>query len=112
MKRARRLNPLMGGWELWTLGQAYLDAKRYQDALDSFARVTDPPTYLFLERAVCLAHLGRVEDARRSLHMYLERAQQEVPKFPGEDPVAWRAYFFRVRQRRRPEATERFIEGA
>ena len=39
IKRARRLNPFMGGWGLWTLGQAYLDAKRYQDALDSFAKV-------------------------------------------------------------------------
>jgi adenylate cyclase len=38
IKRARRLNPLMGGWELWTLGQAYLDANRYQDALDAFAK--------------------------------------------------------------------------
>src|SRR5262249_10539787 len=33
INRARKLNPLMGGWELWTLGEAYLDAKRYQDAV-------------------------------------------------------------------------------
>jgi hypothetical protein len=58
-----RLNPFMGGWELWTLGQAYLDAKRYQDALDSFAKVTDPPMIMFLERAICHAYLGHDDDA-------------------------------------------------
>jgi TolB-like protein len=110
--RARRLNPLMGGWELWTLGEAYLDAKRYQEALDSFAKVTDPPNIVFLERAVCLAHLGQSEDARRNLHIYLDRAQREMPQFPGEDPAAWRTVLLRYMHRRRPEMTEHFIEGA
>jgi TolB-like protein/class 3 adenylate cyclase len=110
--RARRLNPLMGGWELWTLGEAYLDAKRYEEALDSFAKVTDPPAFLFLERAICLAYLGQSEDARRSLRMYLDRARREMPGFPGEDPAAWRAIFLRFMHRRRPELTEHFIEGA
>lgn len=110
--RARRLNPLMGGWELWTLGEAYLDAKRYQEAVDSFAKVTDPPNFVFLERAICLAYLGQSEDARRNLRIYLERAQRELSDFPGEDPAAWRAFFFRYVNRRRPEVTEHFIEGA
>ncbi len=112
IQRARRLNPLMGGWELWTLGEAYLDARRYQDALDSFAAVTDPVTFLFLERAVCLAYLGQVEDAHRSLHMYLERAQRELSGFPGDDPLAWRKFLLRAVMRRRPETTEHFIDGA
>ena len=110
--RARRLNPLMGGWELWTLGEAYLDAKRYQEALDSFAKVTDPPNFVFLERAICLAYLGRSEEARQNLRIYLERAKRELSKFPDEDPAAWRAFFFRYLNRRRPEVTEHFIEGA
>ena len=110
--RARRLNPLMGGWELWTLGEAYLDAKRYEEAINSFAKVTDPPNFMFLERAICLAYLGQSEDARRNLRIYLERAQRELSEFPGEDPVAWRAFFVRYVNRRRPEVTEHFIEGA
>jgi hypothetical protein len=32
--------------------------------------------------------------------------------FPGEDPVAWRAFFLRYNARRRREVTEHFIEGA
>lgn len=112
IKRARRLNPFIGGWELWTLGQAYLDAKRYQDALDSFAKVTDPPTDLFLERAICQAYLDQEDDARGSLRKYLQRAKEELSSFPGEDPVAWRAFLLRYWTRRRKEVTDHFIEGA
>ena len=112
IKHARRLNPVMGGWELWTLGQAYLDAKRYQDALDSFAKVTDPPMHMFLERAICHAYLGQDDDARGNLRKYLERAQQELSPFPGEDLVAWRAQLIRIATRRRREITDHFLEGA
>jgi adenylate cyclase len=112
IKRARRLNPFMGGWELWTLGKAYLDAKRYQEALDSFATVTDPPTDMFLERAVCQAYLGQEDDARESLRKYLQRAKEESPSFPGEDPIAWRALLLRYGTRRRREVMDHFIEGA
>jgi TolB-like protein len=112
IKRARRLHPFMGGWELWTLGQAYLDAKRYQDALESFAKVTDPPTDMFLERAICHAYLGQKDDACGNLRKYVERAQEEFSAFPAEDPVAWRAFFLRYHTRRRREVTDHFIEGA
>jgi tetratricopeptide (TPR) repeat protein len=112
IKRARRLNPFMGGWELWTLGQAYLDAMRYQDALDSFAKVVDPGTEIFLERAICHAYLGQEDDARANIRKYLERAQKEFSSFPGEDPVAWRAFLSRNHSRRRKEVTDHLIEGA
>jgi adenylate cyclase len=112
IKRARRLNPFIGGWELWTLGEAYLDAKRYEEALESFAKVTNPPTDMFLERAICHAYLGQEDSARGNLRRYLERAQNEFAAFPGEDPVAWRAHILRYVKRRRWEVTEHFIEGA
>ena len=112
IKRARRLNPFMGTWELWTLGQANLDAKRYQDALESFAKVLDPPTGMFLEAAICHAYLGEEDDARTNLRKYLARARRELSSFPGEDPVAWRAFLMHYHTRRRREVTDHFIEGA
>jgi hypothetical protein len=87
-----------------------LDAKRYQDALDSFAKVTDPPTDMFLERAICHAYLGHEDDARKNLRKYQERAEEEFSSFPGEDPVTWRAFFLRYNTRRRREVTDHFIE--
>jgi adenylate cyclase len=112
IKRARQLNPLMGSWGLWTLGQAYLDAKRYQDALASFAKVTDPPTDLFLERAICHAYLSQEEEARENVQQYLRRAEEELASFPGKNPIAWREFFLRYQTRRRREVTDHFIEGA
>lgn len=112
IKRARRLNPLIGGWELWTLGQAYLDAKRYEDALEAFAKVMNPPTDMFLEKAICHAYLSQEDDAHRNLRKYLERARDELSSFPGEDPAAWHAFFLRYYTRRRREVIDHFMEGA
>jgi adenylate cyclase len=111
IKRAFRLNPLMGSWQFWTLGEAYLDARRYREALESFAKVIDPPTVLFLETAVCHAYLGEMDSARANLRNYLEHAAKEMKFFPGDDPVAWRTFFLRL-TRRRMEVTDHFIEGA
>jgi tetratricopeptide (TPR) repeat protein len=111
IKRAFRLNPLMGSWQFWTLGEAYLDARRYREALESFAKVMDPPTFLFLESAVCHAHLGELDSAHTKLRTYLERAEKELKLFPGDDPVAWRTFLLRS-ARRQMEFTDHFIEGA
>jgi hypothetical protein len=67
---------------------------------------------MFLERAICHAYLGQEDDARKNLHKYLERAREEFSSFPGDDPVAWRAYFLRYNPRRRREFADHFIEGA
>jgi adenylate cyclase len=112
IKRAFRLNPLMGNWQLWTLGQAYLDARLHREALESFAKVMDAPTDLFMESAVCHAHLGELDSAHTKLRTYLERAEKELKLFPGDDPVAWRAFLLRYWTRRRMEFTDHFIEGA
>ncbi len=111
IKRAFRLNPLMGSWQFWTLGEAFLDARRYREALESFAKVIDPPTVLFLEKAICYAYLAELVSAGTNLRIYLERAAKELKIFPGDDPVAWRTFFLRS-TRRRMEVTEHFIEGA
>ena len=111
IKRAFRLNPLMGSWQFWTLGEAFLDARRYREALESFAKVIDPPTVLFLEKAICHAYLAELDSAGTNLCIYLERAAKELKVFPGDDPVAWRTFFLRS-TRRRMEVTEHFIEGA
>ena len=109
--RARRLNPLMGGWELWTLGQALLDARRYQEAVEAFDAVAEPPLALTLERAICHAWLGEDEAARSGLHAYLERARHELSPCPS-DPSRWRSFLCRMAQRRDPSVTGHYLEGA
>ncbi|MGI9508717.1 MAG: adenylate/guanylate cyclase domain-containing protein [Geminicoccaceae bacterium] len=112
IERARRLNPNLPGFELWTLGEALLAARRYQEAIDAFLMATDPPTDINLEMAICYGYLGQEDNARDSLTRYLDLAKSELDRFPGEDPVAWRAFLERTIVRRRREDVEHFIEGA
>jgi TolB-like protein/Tfp pilus assembly protein PilF len=109
---ARQLNPNMPGFELWTLGEAYLDARRYQDAVDTLSKVSKPPTVTHLEMAVCYAYLGQQDKARDCLNTYLNLAEEELEEFPGEDPSAWRAFLEKTIVRRRKEDVEHFIDGA
>ena len=111
INRARRLNPLMGGWELWTLGQALLDARRYGEAVETFDAVAEPPLALVLERAICLAWLGEQQAARSGLAAYLERAQRELSPCPT-DPYTWRDFLCRMAHRRDAGVTEHYLEGA
>ncbi|MEE8506170.1 MAG: tetratricopeptide repeat protein, partial [Kiloniellales bacterium] len=110
IQRARRLNPYMGGFDLWTLGLAYFDAKRYEEAIDVFSQV-DPPTSLYLTLAAACAYLGRDSDARNAMNIFLDRAKDELNPFPGDDPRAWRRYLERWIVRRRKEDLEHMIEG-
>ena len=110
VQRARRLNPFMGGFDLWTLGLAYFDAKRYEEAIDVFSQA-DLPTSLYLTLAAACAYLGRDSDARNAMNIFLDRAKDELNPFPGDDPRAWRRYLERWIVRRRKEDLEHMIEG-
>lgn len=112
IEHARQLNPNMPGFELWTLGEAYLDARRYQEAIETLSKVPDPPTSAHLEMAICFAYLGQEENARNSLNTYLDLARVELDGFPGEDPQAWRTFLERTTVRRQKQDVEHFIEGA
>jgi adenylate cyclase len=112
IQRARRLNPYMGGFELWTLGLAYFGAKRHEEAIDAFSQITDPPASLYLYLAAACAYLGRDSDARSNMNTYLDRARDELNPFPGGDPQAWRRYFEQTHIRRRKDDFEHIIEGA
>ena len=112
IQRARRLNPFMGGFDLWTLGLAYFGAKRHEEAIDAFSQVTDPPAPLYLYLAAACAYLGQDSDARNAMSIFLDRAKDELNPFPEDDPEAWRRYFERTHARRRKEDFEHMIEGA
>ena len=112
IERARRLNPYMGGFELWTLGQAFFGAKRYEEAIDAFSQVTDPPTTHFLDLASAYAYLGRDSDARSAMNEFLNRAKDELNPFPGDDRRAWQQYLEWAYARRRKVDFEHIVEGA
>lgn len=87
-----RLNPLEPKRHhamTWLAG-AYLNARRYEEALtklqNTLSRHTDYPlTHLF--KAVCLAHLDKLDEARKSLSV----CEKKGPGFI-KDFLKWRAY--------------------
>jgi TolB-like protein len=110
--RAMRINPKRGDWEIHAFGETYLGARKHVQALECFAKVMEPSALLYLEKAICLAHLGQEREARASIETYLRLAKEEMRPFPGEDPVAWRAFLERAFTRRRREDVEHMIDGA
>ncbi|MEZ6186691.1 MAG: protein kinase, partial [Planctomycetota bacterium] len=70
-------------------GQALCDLRRYAEALEVYDRAQRegvPPATVEVPRAVCLAQLGRLEDAQRALELALE---DEVPL--GRVDRVWRS---------------------
>jgi len=112
IQRARQLNPYMPGFDLCTLGSAYFQAKRYQEAIDVISQVADPPNWSYIELAACYAYLNQKEKARENLDIYLERARIESVHFPGQDPIAWRDYYEKTLVLKRKEDMEHLVEGA
>jgi tetratricopeptide (TPR) repeat protein len=51
----------------WNLGRAYYMSKRYQEAIDAIAKITDPPDDVLLITAASKAQLGNVEGARTDI---------------------------------------------
>jgi len=112
IEHAQKLNPFMGGFEIWTLGMGYLDAKRYEEAIGAFQQVTNPPNSLFFSMAVAYAYLGRDREARDAMQTYIGLASKEMAAFPGEDSEKWRAHIERGHIRKNRAAVDHIIEGA
>jgi adenylate cyclase len=70
IERAMLLNPFYPFYYILYRGQAYFTMERYEEAIEALRRsaTQNPealPTHLYL--AACLAHMGKVEDAREAL---------------------------------------------
>ena len=112
IEHARRLNPNLPGFELWTLGEALLDARRYEDAVKALQKVNDPPAAALLEMAIAYAYLGETEKAQAYTREYLDRSMRDVENFPGTEPLLWRKFFEQTLKRRHQEDFEHFVLGA
>jgi adenylate cyclase len=71
-KKALRLDPIPMAWVLWSLGVAYFDAGRYEDALTEFNRLLDRskkgefnPEFTHRLLAATYVMLGREKEARK-----------------------------------------------
>jgi len=64
IREAMRLNPFHPEWYWISLGDAFLAARRYEDAVEAYKRRTRPMVWVLTRLAICYAHLGRLAEAK------------------------------------------------
>jgi tetratricopeptide (TPR) repeat protein len=69
---AMRINPFHPEWYWVALGDAFLAARRYSDAIEAYKRRTRPFVWVLTRMAICHAHLGRGAEAREMTRRILE----------------------------------------
>jgi tetratricopeptide (TPR) repeat protein len=80
--KAIRANPIFFPATLHdTLGTAFMLARRYEEAVKSFAAIGNPGFYIHVRAAGCLAKLGRLDEARAQGRL----ANELKPDWPGFD---------------------------
>ena len=62
---AMRINPFHPEWYWVALGDAFLSARRYADAIEAYKRRTRPLVWVMSRMAICHAHWGRVRTRAR-----------------------------------------------
>jgi len=73
IREAMRLNPFHPEWYWVGLGGTFLAARRYEDAIEAYKRRTRPQVWVLSRMAVCLAHLGRITEAKEMAQRILEQ---------------------------------------
>jgi DNA-binding SARP family transcriptional activator/TolB-like protein len=73
IREAMRLNPFHPEWYWVALGGAFLGGRRYEDAIEAYKRRTRPQVWVLSRMAICLAHLGRIQEAKELARRILER---------------------------------------
>ena len=80
--RALRLSPLfLPPSQREAVGMAFMVARRYEEAVRSFAAVSSPDYYVHVYAAGCLAKLGRFDEARTQSRL----ASDLNPDWPTHD---------------------------
>lgn len=73
VREAMALNPFHPEWYWLSLGDAFLAAERYDDAIEAFKRRTRPKVWVLTRMAICYALGGRMEEARDTVRRVLEQ---------------------------------------
>ena len=100
IERAMRLNPKYDDWYLWDLGFAYYQAERYEEAIAALKRIANPVNGVRLMMASAYAQLGRDDEARSEMSVFLENAPDWTIEWEKGGPF------------RDPADEERWVSGA
>ncbi len=72
IREAMRLNPFHPEWYWISLGDSFMAARRYEDAIEAYKRRTRPMVWVLTRLAICYAHLDREAEAKEMAQRVLE----------------------------------------
>jgi adenylate cyclase len=70
IEEAIRRNVEKPDWYLWNYGRAQYMAKEYDEAIDTIAKMNDPPIDVLLITAASKAQLGKLEEAKADMNKF------------------------------------------
>ena len=108
---AIRLNPFVPGDCLYNIGVADYLAGRYEQAIATLGKISNPVISVHGCLAACYAQLGRDNEARAAMAEFHRLAKAELAIQPGEDVERWRAYWSRQFAFKDPADLEHLLEG-
>lgn len=85
---AKRLNPNHPDWYDWSLGLAYFQARKYDEALGALERIKDPPNEAYLLLAICRAKTGKPIPREQILARLRTKYPEWTPKHLERMPFA------------------------
>ena len=106
----RELNPIEPTWITRLRAIACMSAGHYEDAISLLKSRESPGNLARGWLIACLAHAGRVEEAREMLEEFLRVSELEMVDFPGRSLAAWRKAWRGMPYKNREDA-ERFFDG-
>ena len=71
IREAMRLNPFHPEWYWISLGNAFMAARRYEDAIEAYKHRSNPKVWVLTRLAICYALLDRVDEAKEMAHRVL-----------------------------------------
>jgi adenylate cyclase len=88
IERAMRLDPFRQTSYCDYLGLALFAARRYEEALAAFQVNPEPQFYDHVWMAACMAHLGRIPEARRQAQLTIQLAPDfTAARFAAREPI-------------------------
>lgn len=103
---ARKQNPFEFNWVTWYRGIALFTARRYEEAIAVLKQVHNPNNETRFWLTASYAAAGQVAEARATLDQFLQRAQQEMARFPGRTLADWDPQIHAAIEYRDPAAFE------
>jgi adenylate cyclase len=110
--RAKRLNPLPPNLYHWYHALALYSGHDYEQAVKVLKQMRSPDRWSHCLLAACYAQIGRLDEARSELEMFISEREREL-KERGETPPRNRLELAlsRAERYRNPSDREHFLDG-